>query len=78
MGGVDGIWCKDPLWVSVDLSVVLVYFLSCNVFVCVCFTLACSYDINKKIPLKKKNKQTNKHVKTKINFDSPKVERNID
>jgi hypothetical protein len=50
MGGVDGIWCKGLLWVSVILGVVLVYFLSCDALVCVCMhcaRLAHSCVINK-------------------------------
>jgi hypothetical protein len=42
---------RAPLWESVDLGVVLVYFLSCDVFVCVrithCVRLARNCDLNK-------------------------------
>jgi hypothetical protein len=51
MGGIDDIWCYGLLWVLVTLGVVLVYFLSCDVLVCVCLAycarLAFSYNINK-------------------------------
>jgi hypothetical protein len=42
---------RAPIWVSVDLCVVLVYFISCDVLVCVrithCARLTLSCDINK-------------------------------